>query len=143
MKCNYCANYMSQLDICKFCNFEYEEFYTRDDWDILNLNDDEGWSHLQILERLHSKGIECLRADIWFGDNFAYLIGVKTDEGRVAEVLKVHEDCIYNDIEFGVMYINLFQEKAIRLGINIEKEWDDDPVVIDEYYKDKWEREDE
>ena len=111
-KCGYCANWTGKE--CCNCQFKYNEYYTGDEWDILNLNEEEGWEHLQILNRLHSQGIECLFADIWTHDNIAFLVGCNADDNKIARVLGVHEVCIYNDFEHSFVIINLFQEKYIR-----------------------------
>ena len=114
MKCEYCANYLEGIDSCKFCHFEYDTFYTRDDWDILNLDDDYEWSHIQILNRLHSKGLPCLFADILCENNIAWLVGCNVFSSKLAEVLGVHEECIYNQADQSFVVINLYQEKCIR-----------------------------
>ena len=116
-KCRVCDNYLAGVDTCKFCHFEWRREYppTNDgEWDILDLNDDIEWSHHQILDRLHYKKIECLRADIWWDYNMAYLINVKADTSKVAMALGIHEEVIYNDFENGLMILNLFQEKYLR-----------------------------
>ena len=66
MRCDFCQNYLSSLGRCKFCHFEYEESVIKDDWDILDLDEEDGWEHEQILNRLHSKDIDCVMADIYF-----------------------------------------------------------------------------
>ena len=114
MKCGYCANYMVGLETCKFCSFEYDEWYVKDDWDILNLDDDYEWSHIQIQNRLHAKGLPCSFVDIWSNKNIAILLGCNVYTERIAEVLGVHEDCIYNWSDQAMIIINLYQEKCIR-----------------------------
>lgn len=112
---------MQGLDTCKFCNFEYDEMYNpykSDDWDILKLNDDVEWSHIQILDRLHDKNIECLFADIWSDESVALLVGCKGSADEVAKALNIHKECIYNDYEHGMMILNLFEEKVIRMMEN-------------------------
>ena len=116
-RCNNCSNYLSKLERCKFCYYEFDEslsWNNDDDWDILELDDDVEWSHLQILYRLHSKGIECLFADIWWDNNMAFLVGVKASDERVARALGIKEEVIYNDYEHGLMILNLFKEKYLR-----------------------------
>lgn len=116
-KCRVCDNYLAGVDTCKFCHFEWARDYppTNDsEWDILDLDDNIEWSHLQILDRLHYKGIECLMADIWYNNEVAYLIGVHADTSRVARALGVYEECIFNDVEHGWMILNLFKEKYLR-----------------------------
>ena len=135
MRCDFCANFLNELDRCKFCHFEYEEFYTRDDWDIMNLDDDVEWGHIQILNRLRSKGIDCYSADVWWDDNVAYLVGCKANNQELAGVLGVDERCIYNDYEHMFIILNLHMEKAIRLGIDIDAEWKKMPMVKGDYYK--------
>ena len=116
-KCRVCDNYLSGINTCKFCSFEWRTDYppTIDvPFDIFDLNDDDEWTHLQLLDRLHYKGIECLRADIWFDNNLAYLIGVKASRERVAEALHLHPEVVYSNPEDCIMIINLFQEKYLR-----------------------------
>ena len=114
MKCRMCVNYFEKLDTCKYCHFEYDESYKSDDWDILNLNDEDGWTHHQIRDRLFAKGVECLKVDIWTDNNVAYLIGCNGKDDALARILNVHEEVIYNDYEQGWIIINLFQEKYLR-----------------------------
>ena len=115
MNCRFCTHYKE--DNCELCQFEYDEHYNpyaKDDWDIFKLKEEDGWEHIQILDRLHYKNIECLFADIWFDNNMAFLIGCKKNENDVARALNIHEEVVYNDFEHGMMIINLFQEKYIR-----------------------------
>lgn len=116
-KCRICDNYLPGVDTCKFCSFEWRTDYppTNDtSYDILDMDDDLEWSHLQLLDRLHYKKIDCWSADIWTGDNLAYLWGCKGSKTEVAQALQVHEEVIYDDVEHGFMIINLFQEKYLR-----------------------------
>ena len=113
-RCGYCKNYMNGIGRCKFCNFEYDEYYTNDDWDILDLDEDYEWSHLQILNRIHAKGLPCLFADIWCDNNMAWLVGCNVFTSKIAEVLGVHEECVYNSSDQAFIIINLYQEKCIR-----------------------------
>lgn len=126
MRCNICDNYLRGLEQCKFCSFEWatEPPWMDDDWDILDMNPEEEWEHLQIQYRLKAKGIECLTADIWWDENLAIVIGAKATPNRVAEALGVDEDVIYDDSERGWMILNLFQEKALRLGCDINERWE-------------------
>lgn len=115
-RCKFCKNYVYEpydSSHCKFCDFDYEE-QTDDDWDILDLDDDVEWSHLQILERLHEKDIDCIFADSWIDDNVCFLVGVMAYPERVADALNIHVDTIYSDYDRGIMFINLFQEKCLR-----------------------------
>ena len=114
MKCEYCVNYIDGIDRCKFCHFEYDEFYTNDDWDILNLDDDEEWSHIQILKRLHSKGLPCLFVDMWADNNIAWLVGCNVFTSKLAKVLNMHEKCIYNSSDQAFVILNLYMEKELR-----------------------------
>ena len=117
MKCKFCSNYMSELDTCKFCHFEFDEdsdYYVSDDWDILNLPEENGWEHIQILDRLHLNGIDCYSADIWYDNNLATLYSCKGRVDEVARVLNLHRDVIYDDESNDVMILNLFQEKVLR-----------------------------
>ena len=89
------------------------------DWDILRLPEEEGWEHLQILDRLHSKGIECFFVDMWMND-VVFIIGCHPGGGNgarnVADALNVPIDIIYFDYEHSFVFINLYQLKAIRAG---------------------------
>lgn len=118
MRCNICKNYDGEN--CIHCSFEYDEnaSFAKDDWDILNLKEEDGWEHIQILDRLHYKNIECIMADIWYDNNLAYLIGCKAHPEKIARALNIHSDVIYNDQEHGLFMINLFQEKYIRGLLN-------------------------
>ena len=116
-KCKSCNNFLTKLERCKFCNFEYNEDYNpcaKYDWDILNLKEEDDWEHIQILDRLHYKNIDCLAADIWYNNDVALLIGNKGSDSEVAKALNVHQDIIYNDYEHGLVILNLFQEKFLR-----------------------------
>lgn len=119
MNCKFCQNYLSKLDRCKFCHFEFDEShdtYKSDDWDILNLKEEDGWEHIQILDRLRLNGVECYQADIWFDDNLAVLIGCMADKSVLSRVLNINEDVIYCDYEQGNIILNLYQEKCLRKG---------------------------
>ena len=88
---------------------------TSNKWDIFSLDDDEGWSHLQIQQRLAKEGIECIVADIWGNENMAYLVGCDThNKLRIAMALNINEECVYVDDLHGLIIINLFQEKYLR-----------------------------
>ena len=118
MKCNFCENYLVAVDRCKFCHFEFAESYEplrSDDWDIMNLSEENGWEHEQIRDRLHLKGIDCYGADYWFDNNMAFLMGVRaTDVDKVADALNLHREVIYVDGEHQFMILNLYQEKDLR-----------------------------
>ena len=117
MKCTFCKKYDFNKENCSQCEFEFDEdlYWNNDDkWDIFKIDDDYEWGHLQIQYRLKSKGIECLYADVWFDNNMAYILGAKANAYKVAQALKIKEECIYDDFEHGFMIINLFQEKYIR-----------------------------
>ena len=128
MRCDYCKNYVyggleyEDERICKFCDFEYDEFYTRSDWDILNLDCDIEWNHIQILNRLHANGLPCLFADIWSSNNIAYLVGCNVYSWKIAQVLGIHEECIYNDLDKGFVILNLYQEKCMREKLQSQSE---------------------
>lgn len=124
-RCRVCDNYLSGIKHCKFCHFEWATDYppcNDIEWDILDIDDDIEWSHHQILDRLHYKGITCIHADIWI-DDLAYLLGCNASVRDVARALGVDERCIYNDYEHLLMIINLVEEKALRLGVDISEEW--------------------
>ena len=109
---------MDGLEQCKFCHFEYcEDKYFQsiksDDWDIFNLDENE-WEHLQILDRLYMKDIQCYQADIWWDDNMAYLLGCRASTDKIAKALNLHEEVVYNDGEQDFVLLNLFQEKYLR-----------------------------
>lgn len=120
MKCNYCKNFVNDDEVCKYCNFECDEYYTKDDWDILDLDDDYEWKHLQILYRFHSLGLPCIFVDMWIDDNIAILVGCNVNSNKIANVLGIHEECVYNEHDQSFVVLNLFQEKCIRKGIKIE-----------------------
>lgn len=113
-KCGYCANFMYNINRCKFCHFEPVEYYSRDNFDILELDEDYEWVHLQILYRLHSKNLPCSFADIWTDNNIAILMGCNVQTWKIAKVLGVHEECIYNWSDQAMIIINLYMEKCIR-----------------------------
>ncbi len=119
MKCNYCTNYLSELDTCKFCSFEFdEEAYfspSYSDFDIMSMNEEDGWEHEQIMNRLRANGVDCFSADIWWDNNMAIILGVNPSKRReVAKALGINEDVIYTDGEHDYMILNLFQEKYLR-----------------------------
>lgn len=117
MRCKFCTNYEEELDKCKNCKFEYNEEYNpykSDDWDILNLKEEDGWEHIQIMDRLYLNNIECLLADIWWDNNLAILIGTSSNTDAIADVLNVHQEVVYSLDEKGLVIINLFQEKYLR-----------------------------
>lgn len=118
-KCRICKNYEYEPygnEHCKYCDFKYDDDlpWTRDDFDVLNMDEESEWGHLQILYRLYAKDIDCLFADIWFDNNVAIIIGVKNNDTGVARALGIHKECIYNDSEHGMMILNLYQEKCLR-----------------------------
>lgn len=119
MKCDSCINFMTGVDRCKFCHWEFDPGYNpwnKDDWDIFSINDDEEeWSHIQLLKRLRSNNIDCLFVDIWCDNNLAYIIGCVDNSEKIANVLNIHKDVIYlaND-NAGLVILNLYQEKCIR-----------------------------
>lgn len=109
------------MDRCKFCHFEFDESYDSyksDDWDILNLKEEDGWEHIQILDRLRLNGVECYQADIWFDNNIAVLIGCMADSRTISRVLNINEEVIYRLDECGNIVLNLYQEKCLRKGEN-------------------------
>jgi len=121
MNCKFCQNYLSELERCKFCHFEFDESYDpfkSDNWDILNLKEEDGWEHIQILDRLRLKGVDCYQADIWFGNNIAVLIGCMADKSVLSRVLNINEDVIYCDYEQGNIILNLYQEKCLRRKVD-------------------------
>ena len=124
-KCKICNHFRNKYAICDYCNFEYCEDFKlyEDDWDILNLDDDLEWSHLQIQYRLKSNNIYCTFADIWTDDNLAYIFGCNENEEKIASVLNIHRESIYYDYEHSFVIINLFMEKCLR-GYDIKKELD-------------------
>lgn len=117
-KCRVCDNYLAGADTCKFCSFKWRTDYpaTSDkEFDIFELDDDIEWAHLQLMDRLKYKGIDCLFADIWVDNNLAILIGCNANKARIADALQVHEEVIYDYSEHGLVILNLFQEKYLRL----------------------------
>ena len=138
MRCDYCQNYLSSLGRCKFCHFEYEESVIKDDWDILDLDEDDGWEHEQILNRLHSKGIDCISADIWFNKNMAYLMGCFSDTALIADALGLHEESVYGNLDNGLVILNLYQEKHIRWSEKVEELCLPKRLVMAEKDMDEW-----
>lgn len=117
MRCKFCVNYEEESDKCKNCKFEYNKEYNpykSDDWDILNLKEEDGWEHIQIMDRLYLNNIECLFADIWWDNNLAILVGTPSNTDIIADVLNVHQEVVYPLDEKGLVIINLFQEKYLR-----------------------------
>lgn len=129
MRCEYCQNYLSELDRCKFCSFEYEEKIVSDDWDIFNLNEDDGWEHKQILARLHSQKVECIFADIYFDYDIAFLIGCYATSQKIANALNLNIKSVYGNNDNGLVILNLHKEKAYRLGLDVDKEWELMPCI--------------
>ena len=84
------------------------------DWDILNLDEEDGWVHKQIQYRLKDKGIECLMADIWYGDNAACLLGCYESADMIARALNMNPECVYGNTAYGFIILNLYQEKCLR-----------------------------
>lgn len=88
-------------------------------WDILNLEEDE-WEHLQILDRLHEEGVDCYFVDMWL-DDVVIIIGYRNRYGGaydIAGALNIPEEVIYYDSEHAFVFINLYQLKAIRAGLD-------------------------
>lgn len=138
MKCNYCQNYLSSLDRCKFCHFEYEESVIKDDWDILDLDEDDGWEHEQILNRLHSKDIDCVMADIYFDNNMAFLLGCFASVDKIAKALGLHKESVYGNLDSGLVILNLYQEKHIRWSEKVEELCSPKRLVMAEKDIDEW-----
>lgn len=116
-KCRVCKHYISEDQGCNKCEFDWSDEYPPvldDEWDIFNIDDDVEWSFLQIQDRLKYNGIDCLQVLNWYDDNAIVLIGVKAYGDRVAKALGVHEECISEDLDIGIMVVNLFKEKWLR-----------------------------
>lgn len=116
-KCRVCEHFISEQQGCTECKFEWSTVYPAvndDEWDILDLDDELEWSFLQIQDRLRFKGIDCLLVLNWFDNNAVLLFGVRAFADRVADALGVHRECINEDSDYGVMVVNLFQEKYLR-----------------------------
>lgn len=115
-KCKVCINYMNGLERCKYCQFEWDENepWCQDNWDIFSLNDDYEWSHHQMSYRLHYKGINHFWCDMWTDNNIAVIIGVTANKYKVAKALNINEECIYDWADHSIMIINLYQERDIR-----------------------------
>ena len=117
MKCKICTNYDFIDEKCCNCEFEFDEdlYWNNDEkWDILELDDDYEWSHLQIMYRLKSKNIECITADIWWDNDLAIIIGADKSVESVAEALGVSDDVVYDAGLKPLYIINLFKEKWLR-----------------------------
>ena len=109
---------MTGLERCKYCHYEfskdkYNQNLKSDDWDIFNLDENE-WEHLQILDRLYVKDIQCYQADIWANNEMAYLLGCRESNNKIAKALNIHEEVLYSDGEHDFVIINLFKEKMLR-----------------------------
>lgn len=85
-----------------------------DNFDILNLNDDVEWSHIQLFHHLWDNGIKCLYCDMYTDDNLAIIVGCNALDNELSRVLGVHKDCIYRFDELGLIVLNLYQEKCLR-----------------------------
>lgn len=120
-RCEICKKYNFNEKVCSLCDFSFDESlsWNNDDWDILKMDDDVEWSHLQIMYRLKSKNIECLFADIWWDNNLAYILGAKARGKDVAQALGVHEEVVYDGGENPILIINLFQEKYLRGELDV------------------------
>lgn len=115
-KCEFCINYDASVEQCQNCNFKYNEEYNpwaKDNWDIFSLNEEDGWEHIQVLDRLHYKDIDCLFVDIWYDNNIMLIIGAKRVY-KIADALNIHNEVVYDDSEHGLVIVNLFQEKYLR-----------------------------
>lgn len=116
-KCRVCDHYINWEDTCEFCDFKWATEYSpwSDDWDIFNIDDDVEWSFLQIQDRLKYHDIDCLLVINWFNDdNAIVLIGCMSYADRIAKALGINEECIVQDLEYGITIINLFKEKWLR-----------------------------
>ena len=79
-------------------------------FNILNLNDDVEWSHIQLQNHLWDNNIQCLYCDMYTNDNLAILVGCNVLDYELSRVLGVHKDCIYRFDELGLIVLNLYQE---------------------------------
>lgn len=116
-KCRVCENYLRGIDACKFCSFEWATEYPPCDdweWDILDLDDEIEWSFLQIQDRLKFKGIDCVMVLNWYDANAILIMGCMAYASTLAQALGVHEECIVQDLQYGISIINLFKEKWLR-----------------------------
>ncbi|MBO5180145.1 MAG: hypothetical protein J6B87_07375 [Clostridia bacterium] len=123
-KCRICEHYISEEQGCTKCDFEWAKSYTpcTENFDILSLNDDEEWAHLQVLDRLHYKKVDCLAADIWIDDNLCFLVGCNAQPDIISQALGINKECVYNDFEHCFVIINLFQEKYLRRMLDDEND---------------------
>ena len=116
-RCRVCDNYLRGLERCKYCEFEWSTDYpavSDDYWDIMDLDESYEHEHIQLMDRLYSKGIECLFADMWCDDSIAFIFGCNARDDDIARALNVSRESVYNDMEHGFVVINLYQEKMIR-----------------------------
>ena len=89
------------------------------DWDILNLG--ESWPHVEIQQRLHNRDIDCYFVDM-FDDGIAWIVGCwmqRAEDIRIADALNIPKEVLYMDWEHGIVFINLYQLKAIRNGVEL------------------------
>ena len=66
------------------------------------------------MEQLNNYGIYCTFVDMFTDDNMAWIVGCNAEDYKIADALNISEKCIYNDVEHGVVFLNLFQEKYLR-----------------------------
>lgn len=121
MSCKFCKHFDEEEEVCSECiGYELDEkkFFQQNVFDIFSLDDDVEWSHIQIMEQLKNHGIECTFVDIFINDNMAWILGCNERDDRIARALNIHKDCIYNDYEHCVVFLNLFQEKYLRGMLN-------------------------
>jgi len=121
MSCKFCKYFNEEEEVCFNCiGYELDEkkFFQQNDFDIFNLDDDVEWSHIQIMEQLKNNGIECTFVDMFTNNNMAWILGCNERDSKIANVLNIHKECIYNDYEHCVVFLNLFQEKYLRGMLN-------------------------
>ena len=117
MNCKFCANYLTELDTCKYCSFEADDEkirecnYQTEHFDILHLDENE-WGHVQIMDQLKKHDVEFILADMW--DNIAFIIGCNANAHQIAKALHIPEKVVYDDFEHSLIIINLFELRYIR-----------------------------
>ena len=66
--------------------------------------------------------IDCLFADI-FPNDIVLLIGCNARAESVARALGVDKRCIYCDYEHSLIIVNLVEEMALRLSLDVQKKY--------------------
>ena len=72
------------------------------------------------MDQLHRHKIDHFFVDVFMND-FAWILGCRVrDEHEIAKALNVPSEILYYDSEHGVVFINLWQLRALRQGFRLE-----------------------